>query len=99
LKVSTGCISVFWRSEEVLSWTVLGEPLLGTPIAIPQFDQFEGFDRVFTFPEDLKSLGQLWTEMTRETEDWSRNSLDAAPCKVPVKWQPADRAGRVAGGP
>jgi AbiU2 len=84
---------------EVLSWTVLGEPLLGTPIAIPQFDQFEGFDRVFTFPEDLKSLGQLWTEMTRETEDWSRNSLDAAPCKVPVKWPPADRAGRVAGGP
>jgi hypothetical protein len=68
---------------EVLSWVCLGEELVGSPIPIPQFDQFEGFDRVFAFPEDLPSLGRFWSEMTSDREDWARSALGAAPTKVP----------------
>lgn len=68
---------------EVLSWATLGEVLVGTPIATPQYDQLEGLDSVFAFPEDLESLENLWRAMSAEKENWCVESLDDAPCKIP----------------
>lgn len=73
------------EAAEVLSWSLLGEPLVGNPIPTAQFDQLEGFDRMFVFPEDIDQLHAFWGGLSNEREQWSRSALDAAPCKQPAR--------------
>lgn len=62
---------------ETLSTVVTGGILIGSPVAIAQFDVTDGFDRPFAFTDDLDRLQAFWSGLTSERERWSRGAVDA----------------------
>lgn len=62
---------------ETVATIATGEILIGSPVAIPQYNALEHLELPFVHDADLERLRNHWDGFTNERERWSRDAVKA----------------------